>query len=160
MNEKDLVLKFWGHESVATRKVLERIPEDRSDYRPDPKSRSARELAWVIVREEKLLADAIDKGAFEWADLPAPSTASEIVAAYDREHDNSMRRLQKASAESWSREIPFMIGGHEAFRETGFAHAWIILFDQVHHRGQLSTYLRPMGAKVPSIYGPSGDESS
>jgi uncharacterized damage-inducible protein DinB len=159
MDERELILKFWQKESTATRKVLERVPEEKSDYRPDPRSRSARELAWVIVREEKSLADAITSGRFEWTDVPVPETMAEVFATYAREHDETMRRLEQAGAAAWEREIPFVMGGQEFFRESGAGHAWIILFDQVHHRGQLSTYLRPMGAKVPSIYGPSGDEA-
>ena len=55
--------------------------------------------------------------------------------------------------------MPFVFGGQEAFRDTGYALAWGVLFDLIHHRGQLSTYLRPMGSTVPAIYGPSADES-
>jgi hypothetical protein len=51
-----------------------------------------------------------------------------------------------------------MYGGQEVMKETGYQNAWGFLFDIVHHRGQISTYLRPMGAKVPQIYGPSADE--
>ena len=52
-----------------------------------------------------------------------------------------------------------MFNGEEAFSDTGYALAWGVLFDLIHHRGQLSTYLRPMGSTVPAIYGPSADES-
>ena len=61
MDDKALFLQFWDKESAATRKVISRIPEG-SDYRPDPKSRTAREIAWLIVREETVLADGLEKG--------------------------------------------------------------------------------------------------
>jgi len=53
-----------------------------------------------------------------------------------------------------------MFGGQEIMKETGYDNAWGFLLDAIHHRGQLSTYLRPMGSTVPAIYGPSGDEAS
>src|SRR5687767_8322206 len=74
MDEKALFLQFWDKEATATRKVISRIPE-KSDYRPDPKSRTAREIAWLIVREEIVLAEGLEKGALEWIEVPAPATA-------------------------------------------------------------------------------------
>ena len=61
MDEKALFLKFWKREAPATRKVISRIPQERSDYRPDPKARNAREIAWLIVREEIILAEGLEK---------------------------------------------------------------------------------------------------
>jgi uncharacterized damage-inducible protein DinB len=106
VNDKPMFTTFWTNESSTTCKVLARIPEG-SDYRPDPKSRTAQQIAWAIVCEEKMIIEALESGKVEWAPLPM---------------------------------------------------AWSFLFDIVHHRGQICTYLRPMGATVPQIYGPSGDE--
>ena len=157
MDEKALFLKFWEQEAGATRKVLSRIPE-QSDYRPDPKSRTAREIAWLIVREEIALADGIEKGVFEWEEPPAPATVKEIMDLYDRRHDEVTGRLRQMGSPKWEADIPFRAGGREIMKTTGYESAWGFLFDIIHHRGQLSTYLRPMGAKVPAIYGPSADE--
>lgn len=158
MDYKDFFLKFWDKEAAATRKVIGRIPQDRSDYRADPKARTALELAWLIVHEEAAVADGLEKGKFEWVEAPAPATIGEIVAQYDREHDAVRERLQAIPAPKWEEKMPFTFGGQEFMRETGYDMAWGFLLDQIHHRGQLSTYLRPMGARVPSIYGPSADE--
>lgn len=159
MDHKEFFLKRWQFEAPATRKVISRIPEDRSDYRADPKARTAREIAWLIVREEIALADGMEKGAFEWVEVPAPAKVSDVVAEYDRQHDTLTSRLEKVPASRWEEKIPFMYNGQEATREFAYNMVWGFLLDQIHHRGQLSTYLRPMGAKVPAIYGPSADES-
>ena len=82
MDDKNLFLQFWEKEAAATRKVISRIPEG-STYRPDPKSRTAREIAWLIVREEKVLADGLESGTLEWKEIPAPATLKEVLAAYD-----------------------------------------------------------------------------
>jgi uncharacterized damage-inducible protein DinB len=157
MDEKNLFLKFWQKEADATRKVISRVP-DGSDYRPDPKSRTARELAWLVAREEIVLANGLLKGVIEWNEEAPPATIKEILAYYDGHHANATRELEALAAAKWEPEMPFVWDGKEVFRATGYEHAWITLFDQIHHRGQLSTYLRPMGSTVPQIYGPSADE--
>jgi uncharacterized damage-inducible protein DinB len=157
MDQKAHFLKFWEKEATATRKVLSRIPE-ASTYRPDGKSRTAREIAWLIVSEEIALADGLRNGAFQWTDVPAPATMKEIVDTYDRQHDAVTQTLRAVESARWDGPVPFMYEGQQIMNETGADNAWGFLLDIIHHRGQLSTYLRPMGAKVPQIYGPSADE--
>ena len=157
MDEKALFLKFWDKEAPATRKVISRIPEG-STYRPDPKSRTAREIAWLIVREEIVLAEGLDNGKLEWVEVPTPATMREVLETYDAHHDSLGARLRNLDAAKWEARVPFMFQGQTVMNETGFDNAWGFLLDIIHHRGQLSTYLRPMGSTVPSIYGPSADE--
>ncbi len=157
MDQKALFLKIWEKEAPATRKVISRIPEG-SGYRPDAKSRTAREIAWLIVREEIVLADGLEKGKLQWEELPAPATIKEILATYDRHHETLLKRLEAIEPARWERAVPFMFGDQEVMKETGYDNAWGFLLDMIHHRGQLSTYLRPMGSTVPQIYGPSADE--
>lgn len=157
MDQKAFFLKHWDAEARATRAVLARIPEG-SSYRPDPKSRTAREIAWLIVREEILLADGLEKGAFEWQEVQAPDTMAEIMATYDRHHDDVTRKLHALDGARWEAPVPFLAGGQEVMKDEGYESAWGFLLDMIHHRGQLSTYLRPMGSTVPQIYGPSADE--
>jgi len=157
MDQKAMFMKFWEKEAPATRKVLSRIPEG-SNYRPDPKARTAREIAWLIVREEIALAEGLEKGVLEWADVPAPPTMREVLETYERHHDAATRRLHGVDAAGWERKVPFVYKGQEVMSEPGHENAWGFLLDMIHHRGQISTYLRPMGSTVPQIYGPSADE--
>ena len=157
MHAGALFVKLWEKESAATRKVLSRIPEG-SEYRPDPKSRPAREIAWLIVREEIALGDGLRKGQLEWTDVPAPAAMKDVLAEYDRHHDRITAQLRGMDAAAWERRVPFVFGGQEVMKETAYDNAFGFLFDIVHHRGQLTTYLRPMGSTVPQIYGPSADE--
>ena len=152
MDEKALFTNFWTKEAETTRKVLERIPEG-SDYRPDPKSRTAQDIAWQIVCEEKMIIDALENGKAEWAPPPMPATMKEVLDAYTRQSDDITKRWNALPDEKWNGKLEFF--GSE---RPSSPMAWSFLFDIVHHRGQISTYLRPMGAKVPQIYGPSGDE--
>jgi uncharacterized damage-inducible protein DinB len=152
MDEKSLFAEFWTKEAKTTSKVLSRIP-DGSDYRPDPKSRTAREIAWQIVNEEKMIIDALENGTAEWAPAPAPATMKELCATYDTQSDGIARRLQALPSARWEGTLAFFGGQRPAAPM-----AWSFLFDIVHHRGQITTYLRPMGSTVPQIYGPSADE--
>ncbi len=157
MDHKTLFMQFWDKEAATTRKVLSRIP-DGSDYRPDPKSRTAREIAWLIVREEIALGDGLAKGAFEWTEEPAPARMCDVLETSDTHHDEVTRRMKAVPAERWEQNMPFMFGGQEVMSAPGYENAWGFMFDMIHHRGQITTYLRPMGSRVPQIYGPSADE--
>jgi uncharacterized damage-inducible protein DinB len=152
MDEKSLFTTFWTDESATTRKVLARIPEG-SDYRPDPKSRTAQEIAWQIVCEEKMLIDALESGAAAWAPPPVPTTMKEVANTYETQSADIAERLRGLSAERWDGMLDFF-----GTKRPASPIAWSFLFDIVHHRGQITTYLRPMGSTVPQIYGPSGDE--
>lgn len=158
MDHKEFFLQTWHQEAPATRKVLERIPQERSDYRADPKARTAREIAWVLVREETLLADGLANGVLEWTSVPTPATMREILDEYDRAHAASTQKLAGVDASKWTMPIALMYDGSEVMKAPMYEMAWGFMKDQIHHRGQLSTYLRPMGAKVPQIYGPTADE--
>jgi len=111
VNQKSLFLQFWKHEAVATRKVISRIPQEESDYRPDPKSRTAREIAWLLVLEERLLIDGLEKGVIDWRDEPTPATMEGILGAYDREHDDVTSRLERQGEDTWKAEIGFTVAG-------------------------------------------------
>jgi uncharacterized damage-inducible protein DinB len=152
MNEKELFTKFWTNESRTTKKVIERIPEG-STYRPDPKSRTAAEIAWQIYCEEKMIIEALESGKANWSPPAMPGTVREIVEAYERQSADMPRRWAELPDEKWNGTLEFFGNQRPASPM-----AWSFLFDIVHHRGQITTYLRPMGAKVPQIYGPSGDE--
>ncbi len=158
MDEKALFLSFWNKEAKATRNVISRIPQERSEYKPDPKSRNAREIAWLIVREEIVLGEGLHRGSLEWNEVAAPATMKEILDTYDKHHDGITQKMHELPAARWEAQVPFMFGGQEVMKDTGYQNAWGFLFDMIHHRGQLSTYLRPMGSTVPQIYGPSADE--
>ena len=152
MDEKALFTKFWTEESKTTRNVLARIPES-SEYRPDPRSRTAQEIAWQIVCEEKMLIDALESGKAEWAPPPMPDSMRDVLAEYERQSADVLERWDALPQSRWDGTLEFF--GSE---RPASPMAWSFLFDIVHHRGQITTYLRPMGSTVPQIYGPSADE--
>ena len=152
MDERALFMGFWEKEAKTTAKVIARIPEG-SDYRPDPKSRTASEIAWQIACEEKMLIEALETGKMEWNPGPAPASIKDLVDLYEQQSADIVTRLKGLADSRWG-------GTLELFgkQRPAAPMAWSFLFDIVHHRGQISTYLRPMGSTVPQIYGPSNDE--
>lgn len=143
-------------ESQITRKVIAAIPQDKSGYRPDPMAKSALELAWHIVTGEVGLLDGIADMKFSMEDRYAavPATIAEILAWYDENSKRALARVQAMTPEQLLTPVDFF----GVLNLPVFHYVRIVNNHTVHHRGQLSTYLRPMGSKVPSIYGGSADE--
>jgi uncharacterized damage-inducible protein DinB len=152
VDEQSLFAGFWTNESKTTLKVFSRIPEG-SDYRPDPKSRTAQQIAWQIICEERMIIEALEGGKAEWAPPPMPGTMKEMVDAYAEQSAALARRWRALPAARWNGTLEFF-----GRQRPAAPMAWSFLFDIVHHRGQITTYLRPMGSTVPQVYGPSGDE--
>jgi uncharacterized damage-inducible protein DinB len=139
-----------------TSAVIAAIPPERRGYRPHADSRSAFDLAWHIVSTEIKYLDAIAAGVFPHDLKPVPDDVrgpSEVLAWYSERFDPAVRRLETTSGNELLRMVDFY--GLRTFPAIGLLQ--LILNHTIHHRGQLSTYLRPMGAKVPSLYGPSYD---
>jgi len=145
-------------ERPAFIRVLKAIPEGRADYRPDPKARTAIELAWVLTTEESALLSLIETGTVQWKDSAPSGRLQQIVAEFESNSEKVNSRLERLDAAAWEKKVRFVME-QGSWEDTLSQMVWGFLFDAIHHRGQLSTYLRPMGGKVPSIYGPSADDS-
>ena len=144
-------------EQPAFLRVLKAVPGGKLDYRPDPKSRTAAELAWMLAAEEASLLSLLETGDIHWKEEKPPSL-EQIVATYERSANAVNEKLAKLDDAGWQKKGRFLMGGAAVWEDTVEQMMWGMLFDSIHHRGQLSTYLRPMGGKVPSIYGPSADD--
>ena len=140
-------------------KVLKAVPEGRLDYRPDPKARTAAELAWLFAQSEGALVSLLDTGTIEWKDSKPTGGMSSILATYEKNAAAANERIAKLDEAGWEKKGRFLMGDAPPWEDSVGAFVWGFLFDLIHHRGQLTTYLRPMGGKVPSIYGPSADDS-
>lgn len=159
MTNRQFFLKCWQEEYPTFLKVLKAVPDGRLDYRPDPRSRSAAELVWLQVLEKRCWFELLETGKINWTVTAPPTNLAEMISAYDRAHHELFPHLEDLDDDTWDRRsTQFLIDGL-VYIETTLGHMfWIGLFDAIHHRGQLTVYLRPMGGKVPSIYGPSADD--
>jgi DinB family protein len=158
MTNLEFFLKRLQAETPAMLKVIRALPADKLDYRPHPRSRSAGELVAVLVGEAAASVEMCEKGLINWVD-PKGATSSEAAAAeFERHQKRFVELLPKVDEATWGKKIPLLMDGKQVHESTFSGMCWELLFDAVHHRGQLSAYIRPMGGKVPSIYGPSADD--
>jgi uncharacterized damage-inducible protein DinB len=137
-------------------RVMKAVPADQAGYRPHPRSTSAGDLVWLLASELHDACELLDHGEVSHVARPAP-TVPESIAAYEKNAAALETRVAKADDTTWDRKARFLVDG-KAWETSLGDMLFGFLFDAIHHRGQLSSYLRPMGAKVPSIYGPSADD--
>jgi uncharacterized damage-inducible protein DinB len=144
-------------EKPAFVKVMKAVPPDRGDYKPHPRSTSSGDLLWLLATETHDACTLIDHGEVNYAYRPSPGV-SEAVGAYEKHIAELEAKLPGVDDAKWESKARLLADGKVLWETTLGEMLFGFLFDAIHHRGQLSSYLRPMGAKVPSIYGPSGDD--
>lgn len=147
------------NEHRTTRAVIEAIPQTNHDYRPDPYSKTAMELAWHIAAAEHRFYSGIAAGAFDFSPNHRPEsvqTGPQIAQWFGESFAKNAERLGKMSGEQLLKNIDF----RGLFQRPAVTFLNIALNHSVHHRGQLSTYLRAMGSRVPAIYGESYDSAA
>ena len=145
------------NEHNTTRRVIAAIPADQGGYKPSEKCMSAIELAWHIVSAEPFFMSGIVAGKYERGGGAKPDsikTPADVLAWDDENFEKAVAQLTALKPEDLVQPIDFF--GFMTF--PALQYASLMCSHAIHHRGQLSSYLRPMGAKVPRIYGPSGDE--
>jgi uncharacterized damage-inducible protein DinB len=155
---RDNGLRSLKTEQPITQNVIEAIPVDKGDYRPDDVGKSALELAWHIAGAEHRFSDAVINGAFDFTNTGRPAgltTSAEIAQWYAETTRQDLAKLAALPAEALLRTVDF----RGLFQLPAVAFLDFSLHHVIHHRGQLTMYLRPMGAKVPAIYGESYDSA-
>jgi len=150
-----MMLDGLAREAEVTKKVLAAVPDDKSDYRPDPNARTAKELAWHLANTDIQFLDGIADMNFTMENPEhKPQTSAEIAAWYEENMKRGMSRVAGMTAEQLLTPVNF----YNVFNLPAALYLGFLNNHSIHHRGELATYLRPMGAKVPSIYGGSYDE--
>lgn len=146
------------NENRITKSVIEAIPPDRGDYRPDANSRSAMDLAWHIASTEMRFMDAVVAGGFDLSPMPLPDsikTSKDLLPWYGEHFEQRIGKLANLSNEHLVKVVDF----RGMFQLPAVMYLGFVLHHTIHHRGQLSVYLRPMGSKVPAMYGESYDSA-
>ena len=160
--EKALWLDTAEREHDTTLRVLAAYPADRLDLKPTETNMSAHELAFLFVREQGLLLRALTTG-FDWSKppipQPPPATLVEILAALREMHAKVIEHVRATTSEDLTfKTARFFVGPKQMDDVRLIDFMWMVLHDQIHHRGQMTIYSRLAGGIVPSIYGPSHDE--
>ena len=139
--------------------VLKSLPADRLDYKPHDRSPSAEQLVWTLTSELRTCLEVVKENRTEWRQEPPPSF-EEMLKRFEQWSEELIALITAMDESSWSRVAKFYYAGKVISEQPAGQFLWFILFDAIHHRGQLSAYLRPMGGAVPAIYGPSADSRS
>lgn len=149
----------FEQELATTRRVLAEYPPQEAELQPHPRLKSARELAWLLVLEQKLCSGAL-LGTLDLATAftPAPESFPEVVEAFSAAADAVVETIRGATEEQLRGSTRFFVAPQTMGDIPNVDFLWFLLHDHIHHRGQFSVYLRMAGGRVPSIYGPSADE--
>lgn len=154
-------LSTYKAEHATTLKVLRAFPPEESEFRPHERSNSARMLAWTFVIEERMMLTAVRNqqvigsgGGFP----QPPDSWDAIIGMFEAQHEELVRELEQATEATGEGVVKFYTGPKQVGDYRTMDFLWFLLHDQIHHRGQLSVYVRMAGGRVPSIYGPTADE--
>lgn len=153
----DFIIADFENEMQTTLRVIDAVPNGRLDYQPDPKSKTGLGLIRHITLEDEWLLNCVADGEFtpppDDSDACGIMSPADAAALYKEKVTAALERVRSMPAEQLTKVID-LLGMIQAPAINFLAMA---VKHSVHHRGQLSTYLRPMGGKIPSIYGPSAD---
>ncbi len=155
---QQILLPLARNESRATKSVLAALPPEGSSYRPDPHAKTGIDLAWHIATAERRFLDAVIDAKFEATAFPRPDslqTGADIASWYAAALDERFQKIAQLKGDHLTKIVDF----RGIFQIPVVAFLQLSVLHSVHHRGQLSTYLRPAGGKVPAIYGESYDSA-
>ncbi len=156
--EKDIFLKAYERECNTTMRVLNAYPNDQLDLKGDT-LRTAREIAFQFVGEQAV-AEMAMSGTIDFSgEPPTPGSMDEIAGMFQAMFKKNIERVRALSDREYNSSVVFPTGAGTGIPMRKADVLWLTLYDMVHHRGQLSVYVRLAGGKVPSIYGPSADET-
>lgn len=157
---KQTFLEAAAREHATTLRVLRAFPPGQDDFRPHPRSQSLSELAYTMLFEQELNNRALRGGPIMGGGAPPakPANFQEAIEQFDRGYRALVDRVTSTPDARMDAMVQFPRGPGQMGEWPTLDFLWFMLFDQIHHRGQLSVMLRMAGGKVPSIYGPSADE--
>lgn len=159
LDEIDTFRALWSSEAEKTIRLLEALPADQYDFRPDPRGRSIGELAWHLSEIEACLSFAIALGRFRFEDEPPdlkrPREVRLLAPGYRRVHEQAVARLEGLESHRLDDPVTFFDGRQLTIREVLWSE---LLHHLIHHRGQLVQMCRMAGGTPLGLYGPNREE--
>ena len=160
MSIAELLLAQLERETASTRKMIERVPEGKADWKPHPKSMPLGYLANLVASMLGWITSIIDRDSLDLGTSNAPSIPAgpELVALFDKSVADARRALSGTNDEHLLKRWQLRVGGNVVDEKPRHEMITDTISHLAHHRGQLSVYLRLNSIPVPAIYGPSADE--
>lgn len=162
MTNKEFFLATIENEAPIFIRVLNALPEEKAEFRPHEKARPAENIAMQLATQPLLIANILNLGDVNLAEekMEMDEGMDITVSEAEKNFAELMESVDEMSEEEWENGKASVVFPNGRWETGKRDMAWGLLFDMIHHRGQLSTYIRAMDEKVPSIYGGSADESA
>ena len=158
---KTRFLDAYERELATTHKVLRALPADKCEFRPHERSNTAFALGWTFVVEARLLLKGLKHEEVMGGGFGTPPASWDaVLAEFDTVYDEVVAHLRDASNPELDGSVTFFTGPKQMGQYSLDDFAWFMLHDHIHHRGQLTVYMRLNDIPVPSIYGPSADDKT
>lgn len=160
MTNREFFIKTIDAERPVFMKVLKALPEDKLEFKPHEKARTAGRIAFQLASQPYFISAIVTKGIPEWGNYKEPENPKldDMIEMMEKNFAELQKDIKAISDSDWENTAAKMEWPGGKWETKKYDMAWGFLFDAIHHRGQLTTYLRAMGAKVPGVYGGSADE--
>jgi uncharacterized damage-inducible protein DinB len=159
MTNKEFFIKTWQQEQAITIIALKALPEGETlNYRYQPKSRSIKELTDHFVSHAEDLVEALEDGVLNHRFAASYDSIAKAIEVFEKTSARLIQLLKATSDANWNdKDITMFVFGNPLDTTKLGNRCWQFLLDIVHHRGQLSTTYRHIGATQPAIYGPTAE---
>jgi uncharacterized damage-inducible protein DinB len=159
LSERDGYIATFDRETATTLRLMREFPPASLDLQPSEKSGRARDILWVLTVGPLVVTRMLSSAAVDPKTMPKPPvTLPELLMAFEQAKADALAALRKTTDDDFDTVIQFPSGPGQVSNMRRGNLLWMFLYDHIQHRGQLTVYQRIAGGKVPSIYGPSGDE--
>ena len=162
MTNKEFFIQTWQGEMQITAGAVRALPADitKWNYRCDEKARSAAEILGHMLVHAEVICNATDTFiADEKTAYKQYSSAEDAATYFEKYATQLVEKLMATDDAIWNEQIiDFCLNGNKLFTYPMTSTFWMVMFDIIHHRGQLSTYYRHMGIRNPQIYGPTAED--
>jgi len=157
MTVREFYIIARRNELPVFKRVLAALPQDKFAYNPHERSPSTEQIVWTMTQEQDACISLVKTGElnFQPNKPPAPER---MLADFEKHYSQLLEDVTKMDESTWHTNGQFKVQGQLRMEMPIGQFLWLFHNDAIHHRGQLAAYIRPMGGKVPSIYGPSGDD--
>jgi uncharacterized damage-inducible protein DinB len=158
MSNQEFFIATWKKEMPLTINCLRKIPENKWDWRPHEKTRSAKQLLDHLTSHAEDLVEGVQTGVINHRVLANYASVEEAVEAFEEQSQKLLDLVAGTSDAAWNEtKVPLLVFGNKVGEDSMGGMCWTFLHDIIHHRGQLSVYLRPMGVVNSYIYGPTAE---
>jgi uncharacterized damage-inducible protein DinB len=159
MTNKEFFIATWEAELPVFLRVMKAVPQDKVDFKPHEKARTAGSIVTQLAQQPRFTSAIVTKGVPDFSEYKTKLTqdVNELAAIAEKNFAQLKADVAAISDADWENGAAVLTYPGGKWETKKYDMAWGFLFDGIHHRGQLTTYLRAMGAKVPSVYGGSAD---